>query len=146
MSSADPRPARNVVIRGHLGRILTAPAPANLRDRLDPDYVRGVGAENWQLEQILILQMVYSPDAVARVYMRWVDDSVRAQRKTAVPLASWDEVAVSSSPIGWERDNHGFLCHVCGECTWQLCSMTDDIERLCGRCARRELRCAPGEV
>jgi hypothetical protein len=146
----EPGPAaclsRREVVRGHLNRILATPAPANHADhRCDPH--RDHSAASRQLAQVRILQMLFGPDEVAAVYQQWLDVALREQEKTAEPLRSWDEIAIDSAPVGWpQRDVHGFLCACCTECFWQVITVGDILERLCGRCARRELDMEPGQV
>ena len=143
----SPRPAvlsRREAVRGHLDRILAAPAPANHADHLRGQR-RDHAAASRQIDQVRILQMLYSNEDVAAVYCQWLDEALAEQAKTAERLRSWDETAVDSAPIGWNADWHGFLCPCCGEAEWRIVS-AKDAERLCTRCARRELGLEPGQV
>jgi hypothetical protein len=139
-------PTRRQVVRGHLDRVLAVPVPANHADRRrGPDRDRS--GEGRQLDQVRVLQMLFGHDDVAAAYQQWLDAALGEQAKTARPLGSWDEIAIDSAPIGWpQRDVHGFLCVCCCECFWQVITVGDILERLCGRCARRELHMEPGQV
>lgn len=144
--TAPEKPARREIIRKHLDRILATPAPANHSDHLrDRENYDGTAASR-QLEQVRILQMLHGHDEVAIVYQQWLDNTLAGQAKTAEPLRSWNEIAIDAAPIGWgQRDRHGFLCLRCGECDWQVVTIGDIEERLCGRCAR-EMHMEPGKV
>lgn len=140
-------PSRQVLLRRHLDRILASPPPANHSDhRQMADYgTRDHAAAFRQLDQVRILQLLHGCDEVAAVYCEWLGTALREQAKTARPLQAWDELALDSAPIGWDRDRHGFLCWCCGDAFWQVIPVGDS-DRLCGRCARRELNLKPGQV
>jgi hypothetical protein len=141
-----PGLSRQVILRGHLDLILAAPAPANHLDCLTGP-ARDHAAAARQVDQVRILQLLFGCDEVAAAYRRWLDQALSEQAKTAVPLHSWDEIAIDSAPVGWgNRDVHGFLCVCCGGNCWQVILADGFPDRLCARCARRELALDPGQV
>ena len=148
LSGRCPLPGlcRQVVLRGHLDRILAAPPPANHLDCLTgPD--RDHAAADRQIDQVRILQLLYGCNEVAAAYRQWLDEALSEQAKTAAPLCSWDEIAIDSAPVGWgNRDVHGFLCERCGDTCWQVILADGFPDRLCARCVRRELALDPGQV
>jgi hypothetical protein len=141
-----PGLTRQAILRGHLDLILAAPAPANHLDRLTGPS-RAHAAAGRQVDQVRIQQLLSGSDEVAAAYRRWLDQALREQAKTAVPLRSWDETAIDSAPVGWgNRDVPGLFCVCCGGNCSQVILADGFRGRLCARCVRRELAPAHGHL
>lgn len=133
--AATATPSRQAAIRELLDRILASPAPTNHQDDLRADTY-DQAATTRQFDRVEILLMLHGRDEVASAYHRWVEDNARAQAATTAPIASWNELALDTAPLGrWRSDRHGFLCYVCGESFWQV-SIKNQSDLTCRACAR----------
>jgi hypothetical protein len=144
MTSSAGLLSRPEILRRELAAALESPAPANHDDHQSRG--RNYEAEKQQASRVLVLQALFGRDRVAAEYMKWLDERLSEQVKTAQPLRSWDEVTISAAPVGWERDIHGSLCGCCGECLWQVIEVGSPLDRLCSRCANRELGWKPQQL